>query len=147
MSASAARIKAVMAGHVDVTASRQCESLAKMLSSDFYRSSATQGLMRAGRVGGASVQVPSFTSRTVASFAAGRMAAPSFAAASVREAGFTAFAAKEGGKDDWVQAFLKDLAAVRTPASQRPLRVPRSRRCAARRPADAVIHTLGPPAP
>jgi hypothetical protein len=41
------------------------------------------------------------------------MAAPSFAAASVREAGFTAFAAKEGGKDDWVQAFLKDLAAVR----------------------------------
>ena len=89
------------------------QSLDKMLSSDFYRSSATQGLMRAGRVGGASVQVPSFTSRTVASFAAGRMAAPSFAAASVREAGFTAFAAKEGGKDDWVQAFLKDLAAVR----------------------------------
>lgn len=114
MSASAGEAQsghAVTAGHV--TGLWQCESLEKMLSSDFYRSSATQGLMRAGRVGGASVQVPSFTSRTVASFAAGRMAAPSFAAASVREAGFTAFAAKEGGKDDWVQAFLKDLAAVR----------------------------------
>ena len=83
-----------------------------MLSADFYRSSASAGLLR-----GASGPVPpppmSFTSRTVASFAAGRMAtAPSFAAASVREAGFTAFAAKEA-KGDWVQDFLKDLAAVR----------------------------------
>lgn len=87
-----------------------------MLSQDFYRASASQGLLRAGRVCGGreGAFTPSFTSRTVAAFAAGRMGgAPSFAAASVREAGFAAFAAKEGAKNDWVQDFLKDLAAVR----------------------------------
>ena len=97
-----------------------------MLSADFYRSSASASLLR-GAGSGAVLPPASFTSRTVASFAAGRMAhAPSFAAASVREAGFTAFAAKEA-KADWVQDFLKDLAAVRGRPLRTRHRAPRMR--------------------